>query len=561
LENKLNNAVLDLISKAAIARTPIVVRSVAEMTDTSKLYVLASSGKIWAYMTGVPTEECVTEQIEGTADNPYEIGRLSDGSANGTSGYVTTPYIDLQKYSCDFDMCLYGITFSHEYTANSNLRYSLYGVDKSHITTELTNGSSLRTRLKNISFHDLGDGQVELAFEQPVVNKSDVPIGYIRFSGQGTEADADVSISYWRTVTEDKWVDTGISYAGTEEEIVDITSFILANPSVKGFIESEDYNDNDYSYSNIGQYSGSDYYRKDLPLPIVINWEKDNNALEYTVTIDDRMYYTKDNKAVIYNLLPNTTYYYKIYGLYADSTTKLLKSGNFVTSNAKTRMLNIDGIQNVRDIGGYIGYNSLTVNYGLIYRGSAMDEEVAKNLRISDKGKRELLERVGVKTDLDLRYGYSTSPLNSNVEKQGTVIYDVDFINVASGYDNYATAITNSTQKANFKTLFESVVTQLTNSKPIYVHCSGGCDRTGTFIFLLLGLLGVSESDLAKEYELSSFSSIGNTRTRNSTKYSEMVSAIKTFSGDTITEKFEAFATDCGITSDTITSFRNLMLE
>ena len=40
-----------------------------------------------------------------------------------------------------------------------------------------------------------------------------------------------------------------------------------------------------------------------------------------------------------------------------------------------------------------------------------------------------------------------------------------------------------------------------------------------------------------------------------------MVDAIKAYSGTTITERFVAFATDCGVTSSTITSFRNLMLE
>ena len=80
----------------------------------------------------------------------------------------------------------------------------------------------------------------------------------------------------------------------------------------------------------------------------------------------------------------------------------------------------------------------------------------------------------------------------------------------------------------------------------------------------LLGLLGVSESDLAREYELSSFSEIGAGRVRNSTVYgySAMVAALKTYSGNTLAEKFVDFAlTGCGISADTITNFRNLMLE
>ena len=100
------------------------------------------------------------------------------------------------------------------------------------------------------------------------------------------------------------------------------------------------------------------------------------------------------------------------------------------------------------------------------------------------------------------------------------------------------------------------------------MHCQGGCDRTGTLSFQLLGLLGVSESDLAKEYELSSFSDVGFGRLRTTTKavdtydYVGMVEALKAYSGGTITDKFYNFATTgCGISADTITSFRNLMLE
>jgi len=146
------------------------------------------------------------------------------------------------------------------------------------------------------------------------------------------------------------------------------------------------------------------------------------------------------------------------------------------------------------------------------------------------------------------------------------------------GYSNYAIAITNEYSRAQFKETLEYIVSCLdgTLSEPglatvernIYIHCQGGCDRTGTLSFLLLGLLGVSESDLAKEYELSNFSRIGVGRLRTTTKkvntydYVGMVEAIKEYSGDTITEKFYDFATTgCGISEETIAAFRSLMLE
>ena len=44
---------------------------------------------------------------------------------------------------------------------------------------------------------------------------------------------------------------------------------------------------------------------------------------------------------------------------------------------------------------------------------------------------------------------------------------------------------------------------------PVYFHCNAGADRTGTIAFLINGLLGVSEEDLTKDFELTSFSQGG----------------------------------------------------
>ena len=333
------------------------------------------------------------------------------------------------------------------------------------------------------------------------------------------------------------------------ETDVNIKTFNLSNSSVKSFMEGADYNDSDYSYTNVSSNAIDESYRKDLPLPILIGWKHYNNAVEYAVSIGDQTIYTEHNRLAIYNLIPNKTYQYKVQALCADGTNTLVEDGSISTENG-TRMLNIDGIQNVRDIGGYSALNG-KVKYGLIFRGSAMDEWIAEDRYISENGKKELIKNIGVRTDLDLRGDPNASALGSGIY----------FRSVA--YQPYTTAITDATQRGYFKTMLEYIVERLTNNQSIYIHCSGGCDRTGTLVFLLLGLLGVSESDLAKEYELSSFSVVGKFRTRNSTSYdySGMVTALKTYGGTTITDKFEAFATECGVTSATINSFRALMLE
>ena len=552
-------AVTDLVKSAMGDKGDIyeTVDSVSKMTDTSKSYILSTTGTIWQYGTKeVEVEAEKIEQIVGTSDNPYEVGRLSSGAANGTSGYVTTPYIDLTKYSTPFELHLEGGIFSHATHGSAtqgNMRYSQYGTDKTHLKTDLNNSSSFNTYWSGAKLTDVGDGTIVISFTPPITNKS-VAVGYARFSGQGTEGSVNVYIKYTGTSVSyiEAWVDTGVV-------VSDISEFSLSNSSVKNFMAQASYSDSDYSNTAVTGYCGSDYFRKDLPVPAILRWEQDLVSAEYAVAISTSsgasassasIYYTKDSEIAIHNLIPGKTYYYKVHGLLVTGDKKLIKEGSFSTMPG-TRMLSIDGIQNVRDVGGYTA-NGKKVKYGKIFRGSAMDEDVAKTLSITDAGKVEMLKRVGIKVDIDLRYGKTESPLGPGVT----------FANTSSGYDNYATAFTNATQKSNFKSLLETIVTNLSANAPVYIHCQGGCDRTGTLVFQLLGLLGVSESDLAKEYELSSFSQIGYTRTRSSDKYSGMVDALKTgYAGNTMAAKFEAFALDCGISEGIITTFRSLMLE
>ena len=99
---------------------------------------------------------------------------------------------------------------------------------------------------------------------------------------------------------------------------------------------------------------------------------------------------------------------------------------------------------------------------------------------------------------------------------------------------------------------------------PIYMHCWGGADRTGTVAFILEGLCGVSETDLAIDYELTSFAIFGlRTRTnRGQETYADIVARIKTYPGATLAEKFAAYAHETlGLTDAEIAAIRRNLVR
>jgi protein-tyrosine phosphatase len=96
---------------------------------------------------------------------------------------------------------------------------------------------------------------------------------------------------------------------------------------------------------------------------------------------------------------------------------------------------------------------------------------------------------------------------------------------------------------------------------PLYYHCWGGADRTGTIAYLLEALLGVPEDDLILDYELTSLSIWGN-RERNSSLFSAFEEQLRTYDEDgTPQSRAEAYLLSCGVTPETIEKLRNNLLE
>jgi protein tyrosine/serine phosphatase len=83
---------------------------------------------------------------------------------------------------------------------------------------------------------------------------------------------------------------------------------------------------------------------------------------------------------------------------------------------------------------------------------------------------------------------------------------------------------------------------------PLYLHCTYGADRTGTICYLLEALLGVSDVDLRREYELTTFTH-GMVATE---EFVAFVTRIEAMEGSTTQEKVENYLLSIGVTPEEI---------
>lgn len=582
--------------------TPLFAKSIDELNasgDKTKIYLLPD-GYLYAWAESTSQETVtISTPVEGTTENPYKdgyrLGSSGDTFENDANGYTVTPLIDLSPYAGKtIRLKLQGL----EYFTESHTQWvqnRAYGENNSVVSVRTYStpaDSSIFPAVAGASINIVSSSESVLTMPVPgLYGASMVKIFGFRFCAKGSGTQSTITVEYdeTQTVTKEQWTNTGVKYSDGDADTVaelnnegaDPTTISLLTSAVKEFYISSDYDNSDYSTSKLGKITYP--YRADIPVPYVVKWEYNENAMRTILAVAmqpitssnpyklTQYEVTGYNKYPIYNLLPSTTYYYRVSHILATGEVITAKSGNFTTDTTGLRLLYIAGTQNCRDLGGWSALNGQKIKYGKLIRGAALSDSIDTNLIVTGEGRFSL---AGLKVQAELNLGA--------IDNTTSIAANCAYKKI--GYSNYADAITSAVARSQFKEALEWIVACLDGTlnqsglpqieRNIYMHCQGGCDRTGTLAFQLLGLLGVSESDLAKEYEISSFSDVGFGRLRNTVKatdtydYSGMVAAIKQYDGATITDKFYTFATNattatqpgCGISTDTITSFRSLML-
>ena len=206
-------------------------------------------------------------------------------------------------------------------------------------------------------------------------------------------------------------------------------------------------------------------------------------------------------------LIPGMRYYYKV----IDDAENLIKSKSTfkVDDTYSLRTIDIDGVHNVRDGGGWAAQGNAKLKYGMIYRGGRLTS-------ISEEGKDTFFNELGIKTELDLRNdGFNETEGDHNyvqcsMNQYTTIIPGYRSPNrhkVSDGSD-IGPMVHDPASLQAIKTSFLTLADA--NNYPIYFHCNAGADRTGTISYLLNGLLGVSYEDILKDFELTTFCPYGN---------------------------------------------------
>ena len=153
------------------------------------------------------------------------------------------------------------------------------------------------------------------------------------------------------------------------------------------------------------------------------------------------------------------------------------------------------------------------------------------------------------------------------MNKTGVTESDPEYVNYARiKVGSYADGLQKN--KAEYKTIFEDYLANA-DEKPVYYHCYGGADRTGTIGFMLGAILGMSYSDLIIDYESTTFSNNLKEHDRDSDQYTHfpaMLTQIKSWSyydeNKPLSEIIETYLVqDCGVAQEKITKIRNIMLE
>ena len=320
-------------------------------------------------------------------------------------------------------------------------------------------------------------------------------------------------------------------------------TFDQRRTEVANFLDNVTYDPSDYSSSQIANYVTS--ASSNHPVGVTINMKATG-----TLTVIDGYTGHTVSKAVsagdvtIYNCTPGATSKFVL----TNADGSIVQNGVIKPTGA-CRMIHMTNVDNIRDLGGW-ACDGGVVKYGKLFRGGEMYGF------LTDDGKQQALDMLGILKEIDLRFA---EDLNGRTESGFGPTVDMLWVDMTWN------ALTYQKSSGNIKAIFDPLFDYVIAGKPTYFHCSAGADRTGVVALICEAILGVSQPDCDKDYELTNFyTGVGtdaDARRRDEAVWTREITYLNTYSGATFREKTMNFLLSCGITLEKINAFRAAMID
>ena len=307
------------------------------------------------------------------------------------------------------------------------------------------------------------------------------------------------------------------------------------------YLKNVQYNIENNNVSYIEDYVSSSIIgsRTDQPLPVSLP-DPSNSFRNIFVTPTENKQaeyiYVSDSKGKYYNLIPASRYFYRDDD--GEQQSFVLEPGR--------RFIWASNVLNIRDLGGIPTKSNGYIAYDKIIRGSELDGHYVN----ADDIGIEAMRSLHFTLELDLRYDSEINNDHSEGQSEFATRYkQISFIR----FENIRTL--DNDEKAKIKDAFETVANEVISGGKVYIHCAWGYHRAGFLATLIEGILGATQYEIDKDYELSSFSPLGVVK-RTDSNYKNGIAAInEQYDGSWV-----KFAKACGISEELIDSFRKAMI-
>ena len=214
-------------------------------------------------------------------------------------------------------------------------------------------------------------------------------------------------------------------------------------------------------------------------------------------------------------------------------------------------MVSITDAWNCRDLGGWTGLNDATVKYGKLFRTASLNGQFLGTADRTDSDYADPnmyvfraqaeIDRLGIRAELDLRgdpysgivgmWGNEGTDHSASLLK--TKLNDADFMRIMTDY-----GLSSPSKRSSLVQDVAWIIQELKLGKSVAFHCRIGADRTGALAFVIEGLLGVHEGDIARDYELTSFAPKSGNRLASEASYDTFRQKFRFVNvGDTFQEK------------------------